>query len=175
MEAVLNKFTLTLTLGLLALGLPGAAKADSLTLTLTNPDQTATPGATLTYQATVFAPGTNTGTVYLSGDAFTFAAPFPLDDSPFVFSFPLSLAAGQSFTGTLFDIPIPLNAPLGTFAGSFQITGGSTANSTTVLTSAAFTATVTPEPSDLTLLGIGLSCVFSVHRARLRRGKCPRQ
>ncbi len=161
----MNTFKLTLLFGLLVFGIAGAANADSVTLTLTNPEQSGSPGATLNYVATVLAPATNTAPIFLVGDSATFAASFSLDDSPFL-SFPLSLNPGQSSTGLLFDIPIPVNAPFGTFSGTFEITGGATASSMALIGSAPFAATVTPEPAAIVLFGIGLSCVFlSVWRA----------
>ena len=136
-----------------------AAHADTLGFTLNNPVQSTAAGGTLFYQATVSAPLANTGTVYLNGDSFTLNAPDTLDDSPFLNNFPLSLAAGQSFTGILFDIAVPIGSAATSSAGSFQILGGPTGSDFSTLGSANFTATtaaaVTPEPSSLILLSTG--------------------
>ena len=55
-----------------ALLLARPASADTITLTLTNPVQSGVGGSTLSFDATVTAPGTNLGTVYLNGDNFPY-------------------------------------------------------------------------------------------------------
>ena len=133
------------------------AYGDTVTLTLLDPDQAAFAPATLSFDATVSAPSTNTGIEYLNGDKFTTG--LPLDDSGYLNDFPLDLAPGQSFTGLLFTISIPSNEIPGTYPGVFSITGGPTGTSTNVLASSAFEVYVTPEPPAFTLFGTGIAAL----------------
>src|SRR6476661_7814540 len=82
-----------------------AAYADTLTFTLTDPNQSINrfTGGTLTFAATVSAPASNSGAVFLNGDTVSAGGPFfTLDDSDFFANFPLFLAPGDSFTDKLF-------------------------------------------------------------------------
>lgn len=144
-----------------------AAHADTVTLMIDNPVQSMRPGGILFYEATVAAANTNTGAVYLNADSFSLNAPFTLDDSSFLLTFPFVLDPGQSYTGTLFDIPVPLDSPIAVFTGLFQILGGATNGDETVLSSANFATAVTPEPSSLLLFETGLLC-GAVIRCRAR-------
>jgi PEP-CTERM motif len=102
--------------------LPSAAHADTINFVLNNPTQSGAPGSTLTYSATVTAPGTNGGAVSLDADNFTGSGPFVIDDSSFFNNFPLSLDPSQSYTGTLFTLFIPNGTPAGLYTGgSVQI------------------------------------------------------
>jgi hypothetical protein len=142
------------------------AFADTITLTLSNPDQSTIPGTTTFFDATVSAPITNTGTEFLNGDSFSVESPGIFDDTGFN-SFPLSLAAGQSFTGLLFTIAFPPNTHLNTYLGSFDILGGPTESSLLVLSSSDFQVNVTPEPPSALLLGtalVGLLAAASLRR-----------
>lgn len=140
--------------------LPGSvARADTLNFTITNPTQSVAAGGTLVYQATVTAAASNSGLLYLNGDSFTLTGPFTLDDGPYFNNFPFFLAAGQSFTGTLFDIVVPTGSTTG-FSGSFTLLGGGTDSTYASLGTQSFAGTVassvTPEPSSFLLLGTGL-------------------
>ncbi len=88
-----RRLVLALSLLALTLGTSGAALADSVTFSLTNPNQSATPGHVLTYFATVTAPSTNTGLEYLNGLSYTFNVPstFSFDLNPFLNNFPYFL------------------------------------------------------------------------------------
>jgi hypothetical protein len=105
----MKKTFLSLSIFMLAmLLLLGPAYADTLNFTLTNPIQTGTPNATLTFDATVSAPLANSGTLFLNGDNFNVSlAGAIFDDTGFLFDFPLSLDPGGSFTGTLFTVTLP--------------------------------------------------------------------
>jgi len=134
-----------------------AAHADSLNLTLTNPVQSiyGDVGGTLTFQATVSTPDTNTGTVYLNFD--NFSSTFALDDTGFLVGFPLSLGPNMSFTGDLFTLTVPANSALGTYVGSFSILGGGDSGALDTLATANFTVNVVPEPSSMILLVTGVA------------------
>jgi len=143
------------TIGLL----PAAAYADSVTFTLTNPNQNVSYlGGTVTFAATVSAPAGNGAAVFLNGDSFNVTAPVTLDDSDFVNNFPLSLAPGASFTGNLFVLTLPPNSLVESYLGSFTLLGGADGNASATLGTANFSLTsITPEPSSLLLLLTGMA------------------
>jgi hypothetical protein len=158
MEEIMKlKMTLAVA-ALLTIGLPSAAAyADSLTFTLTNPNGSASvTGGSLAYDATVSAPASNSGAVFLNGDSFNITAPITLDDTDFFANFPLSLAPGTSFTGDLFVLTVPPNSPFGTFLGTFTLLGGANGNASDPLGTVNFSLVTTPEPSSIMLLLTGL-------------------
>jgi hypothetical protein len=149
------------------------AKADTVTLTLANPiqgtDQTKGSETILSFAATVDAPGTNAGDVFLNGDSFNVGGDLTVDDSDFV-NFPFSLSPGQSFTDVLFTVDVPANAAITTYLGSFTLLGGPTGSDLNVLATTGFEIVVTPEPSTLLMIGTGLTgFAATMGRRRLRR------
>jgi hypothetical protein len=153
-------FILTLlTAGALSLGVV-RAKADTVSLTLANPvqetDQTSGLGTILSFVATVNAPGTNTGDVFLNGDSFNVGGDLTVDDSGFL-NFPLSLSPGQSFTDVLFTVDVPADAAAIDYLGSFTLLGGPTGSDSDVVATAGFEIVATPEPSTLLMIGTGLT------------------
>jgi hypothetical protein len=84
-----------------------------------------------------------------------------LDDSDSFLNFPASLGPGQSITDVLFTVTIPAG-PVGLFAGSFTLLGGSYGAAQDILASKSFQVVATPEPSTFLLIGTGLSSLAAV-------------
>jgi hypothetical protein len=154
--------------------------ADTLNLALTNPIQTGTSNATLTFDATVSAPLANSGTLFLNGDNFNVSiAGAIIDDTSFLFNFPLSLDPGGSFTGTLFTLTLPSIISPGTHNAFFEILGGSDPATQNTLGPVNFqisTPTAVPEPGTWLLLASGLPLLamwgFKQSSARSMRTSC---
>ena len=149
--------------------------ADTISLSLNAPAQLGTPGSTVSFAATVSAPGTNGGTVFLNGDSFDVSSPLLLDDSGFFNNFPFSLDQGDSISGTLFSIALPSNLAAGLYTGSFAILGGADSGALNTLASVDFqvnvapTASTVPEPESLILLMAGLPGVALLVERKWRR------
>jgi hypothetical protein len=149
--------------------------ADTIGLSLSAPVQSSTVGSTVSFVATVSAPGTNAATVFLNGDSFDISSPLTLDDSGFLFDFPLSLDPGDSFSGTLFSVSLPSNVAAGSYTGSFEILGGADGGAQDTLGSVdwqvdvAPTASSVPEPESLLLLASGLPGVALLVQRKWRR------
>jgi opacity protein-like surface antigen len=145
---------------LLTMGLSSAAAyADSVTFTLVKPTEyVPATGGTLTYEATVSAPSSNSASIFLNGDSFNVTAPVTLKDDDFFSDFPLSLTPGMSFTGDLFTLTVPSGLPIGsTYLGSFTLLGGPNDASNSVLGTVNFAVATTPEPSSIMLLLTGIA------------------
>jgi hypothetical protein len=151
--------------------LSSRAFADTISLSLNAPAQSGTAGSTVSFDATVSAPGKNSGTVFLNGDSFNVSSPLIVDDSGFLLDFPLNLDPGDSFSVVLFSIALPSNVAAGLYTGSFEILGGADSGALDTLGSVDFqvnvapTASTVPEPESLMLLAVGLPGVaFLVQR-----------
>lgn len=157
--------------------LSSPASADTISLNLANAVQTGTAGSTVSFFATVAAPGTNGGTVYLNGDNFNLDAPLTLNDDGFFLGFPLSLDAGDSYTGLLFTVSLSSNIASGLYSGFFEILGGSDGGAQNTLQSVNFqvnvapVASAVPEPESLMLMAAGLPGLAIVVRSKLARRK----
>jgi hypothetical protein len=145
-----------------------AAKAGPLSITLDAPFQSG-PEAVFAFNATV----TNTlnQVVYLNADSFNVDSPLTVDDSPFA-AYPLSLnssgSPGDSFTGVLFNVDVPVGTPFALYTGSFEILGGTDpSDDTDVAGSAVFDVNVTPEPSSFLLIGTALLALTGLARRKL--------
>lgn len=151
---------------------PSLALADTLNLSLSNPVQSAAPGSTLTFNATVSAPSTNAAPIFLNSDSFTIDNPLTLDDSDF-FSFPLSLDPGDSYTGALFTITLAPALAQGDYAGSFEILGGADGSAFDTLATTGFQVSPTPEPGTMLLLATGLGLLaFVMYRKKQVSFRC---
>ena len=147
---------------LLTMGLSSAAAyADSVNFTLTSPNPTIAESGgnlvsgTVTFAATVSAPFSNSGAVFLNADSFNVTAPITLDDSDFLNNFPLSLSPGTSFSGDLFVLTIPPGTLAGAYLGTFTLLGGADPNALNTLGTVSFSVAPTPEPSSILLLLTG--------------------
>ena len=163
-----GKRILSLAVFVLAIFLlmPSPALADTITLSLSNPVQGATPGSTLTFDATVSAPSTNAAPIFLNSDSYTVDSSLSLDDSGF-FSFPPSLNPGDSYTGALFTITLPSDLAQGSYTGSFEILGGADGSTLDTLASTGFQVIATPEPSTMLLSVTGFGLVaFVIYRKK---------
>jgi hypothetical protein len=155
---------LVLTAALL-LSVPAAA--DSVTITLASPFQVGAIGSTVSFTATVSAPITNSAAIFLNGDSFNVDAPLWVDDSGFL-AFPTSMNPGDSATGVLFAVNIPMGTPFGDYFGYFQITGGSDGSQLNPISNVgAFEIYAVPEPGGLMMLGSGVLGIFGVARRKL--------
>ena len=165
---MIRKIILSLTMFVLAIFLlaPSLVLADTITLSLSNPVQSATPGSTVAFDATVSTPSTNAAPVFLNSDNYTIDSPLTLDDSDF-FSFPLSLDPGDSYTGALFTVTLPADIVFQTYTGSFEILGGVNGLTFDTLATTGFQVNPTPEPGTMLLLATGLGLLaFVMYRKK---------
>jgi hypothetical protein len=150
------------------------AFADSISINLTDPVQSGTARSTVSFSATVTAPDTNKGTVFLNGDSFDVTTPLVLNDSGFQGS-PLSLDPGDSFSGELFSFALPSDLPTGQYIGSFEILGGADGGAQDTLGTVNFqvdvapTVSAVPEPESLMMLAAGLPGVAVLVQRKWRQ------
>lgn len=171
------KFKMTLAVtALVTIGLlPAAAYADTVTFTLTNPNQDVSYlGGSVTYGASVSAPASNGAAVFLNGDSFNVTSPVTLDDTDFLNNFPVSLAPGTGFAGNLFVLTLPPHSLVETYLGTFTLLGGATSSASNILGTVNFSLTVTtPEPSSIVLLLTGMAgLAITVLCARFKENRC---
>lgn len=141
------------------------AHANTLTFTLNNANQTATPGDTVTFQATVAANAGNTADLYLNGLSGNSDSTLAVDETDFLNNFPFTLSAGDTLTGDIFTVTLPLGAVSGAiYTGSVSLQGGADGSAQDILGSADFSVNVlavsgaqVPEPCSIFLLGTGLA------------------
>jgi hypothetical protein len=168
MKSTTSRLRLFVFAAALMLSVP--AYADTITLTLTNPVQFGggSLGSSLSFNATVAAPGTNSADVFLNEDSFNVDAPLTLDDDGFFFGFPLSLSPGESFTGLLFTVFLPTTTGNAIYNGSFSIMGGPNGATANDLADVQFEVNTVPEPTTILMLGSGLSGLVAMIRQKRR-------
>jgi hypothetical protein len=145
-----------------------AAMADSITFTLSDPNQTAVVGETLDFYATVTAPNSNAATEYLNADA-PYVDSLTLDDTGFWDNF-VSVDPGGSITNLLFAVTVPNETTPGLYTGTFTLFGGEDGGNYTAydnLGTVDFQVQVTPEPSVPVLMLTGLLGLSWLMRKRL--------
>jgi hypothetical protein len=153
-----------------------AAKASTVTITLSQATQAVMPGRTVEFFGTIS--NNSNQTIYLNSDDLDFSsAGFTVVDQ-FFNTVPISLApSGQAGSSSgnieLFDISV--NAPFGgieeTYSGTYTLFGGADGGAYTAqdnLGSATFGVAVTPEPSSIWLLLSGLAGVWVAGAGRMR-------
>jgi hypothetical protein len=154
-----------------------AAKAYPYSISLIVPDQSVVAGETIEFDATIINLDPSNG-LYLNGDnVASLASPLTLDDTAFwTIPWPLSPAGylGDSYTGALFDVTVPLGTANGTYVGDFQMLGGSDGITYDLLGDEVFTinvgaASLAPEPPSLLLLLSGMAGLAGTLRRRLIR------
>src|SRR5215831_4364306 len=97
-----------------------SAVAAPITINFSSSLVTGLRGQTVTFSASLT--NTTTTAVFLNGDSLNITAPLVGDDIKFFLNAPLSVA-GSTTTAVfqIFDVTIPVDAPLGVYAGSFTI------------------------------------------------------
>jgi hypothetical protein len=126
-----------------------------LELTFDSPSLTVGLGGTAAFTGTIANPA-GQPTLFLNGLDISADGGLLIDPAPL--GLPVSLAGGESFAGTLFNVTVPGGTVTGLYTGNLTVVGGVDGSATDPLTPATpFTvnvvvASAAPEPASLTLL-----------------------
>lgn len=160
-------------LGLLAATafLTPAAQAQ-VTLTLLSRVISVAQGGIGRVQATILNNGdaVELGSLSFAGDAFLLDVN-NRDDQPFFDNFAGTLNAGESKTGELFDVLIPLNATVGAYNADVTILNGAgeaVSLAAPIRVNVTAAASSAPEPMSLSLSGLGLFALAGGQMLRRR-------
>jgi hypothetical protein len=175
------KYFLMLSLASAGFLLSGpAAKADPYSISLILNDQPALAGDIVEFDATITNNIDQPYSLFLNGYNYaSLDSPLTWDDTDTEAAFlsiTYPLDPGDSYTGALFFVTVPLGTPNGTYIGDFQVQGGSDGITYDPLADEVFTITVNPagaspvpEPSSLLLLLSGMAGLAGTLRRRLIR------
>lgn len=164
----MKKTALSISMFVLAiLLLVPLASADTISITLANPVQSASAGDVLSFVATVNAIQDKQGPVYLVGDSAGVTGTLTVDDTPFLVNFPFVMSAGDSVTDVLFSVLIPADVAAGQYTGYFSILGGLNSDAQNLLSTTTFTVDVAsaspvPEPATWALMGTGFGALMLI-------------
>jgi PEP-CTERM motif len=135
-----------------ALLLPGRCFASEVTVTITDPSQTATPGQTLDFTGTITNMLLGDGTFTISFSPYnpnlTVTPELP---SPFSIGF-----GATTSTIDIFNVTLDSTIGPGTYPVDFVVTGCTSGDADCRGADGDVTITVTPEPSTLWLMATGL-------------------
>ena len=161
------------------LAFTGLATASPLLVLLTNPNQVAVAGITLTFSGTLTNPAGGV-TQFISGDSISLAV-LPFDDSGFLIGAPISLASPETSSLFIMFTVDTTGALPNTYGGAIHILGGPGVEDQVDIGSTAFSVRVVaasvPEPSTylvgLPLLFLGISRRFFGVRRVAQNGTSP--
>ena len=144
------------------------ALADTVTYSILTTNPTVAPDGTVTFNGSISAPNSNSGSIYLIDDSYTADSPLIVDDTDFLLDAPSYLAPGESYLGPLFDVTLPSGTKAALYGGHFDLILGIDDISNTVTDRATFQISETPpvnaipEPSSWLLLATGMAAATFV-------------